>query len=425
MYEEITQCRMCGCSDLSPILDLGVQYLTGVFPSNPDAEISKGPLQLVLCSRCALLQLRQSFALAELYGDNYGYQSGLNSSMIRHLQTKAAQLEAVAKPSVGDVVLDIGSNDATFLRAYKDVGQALGGIDPSAGKFREFYPEGIGLVEDFFSLDACRGLLGEAKAKLITSIAMFYDLEDPMEFVRTVAEVLADDGIWHLEQSYMPSMLRACAYDTICHEHLEYYSLSQIKWMTDRTGLEIIDVELNDVNGGSFAVTVAKQGSHHTVNEEAVQSLLDEEQTAEIHDPHAFAGFCDAVHRHKAELPAVIRQLREDGKEVLGYGASTKGNVVLQYCGVTADDLPCIAEVNPQKYGCFTPGTKIPIVSEEEARTRDPDYFLVLPWHFRSSVLDRECEFLEDGGKLIFPLPEIEICTVAHENTPTRPSQFE
>jgi len=408
-FRAITNCRMTGSPELVPVLDLGVQYLTGVFPRDPTVELTRGPLELVVCPNGGLLQLKHSYDSAEMYGSNYGYRSGLNQSMVGHLATKAARLEKLAAVKEGDVVLDIGSNDGTLLKAYSDVGQRLGGIDPSAGKFRDFYPPRIALATEFFSPAAFERLFGGTPAKLVTSVAMFYDLEDPLAFVEAVRDVLADDGIWHFEQSYMPSMLSANAYDTICQEHLEYYGLSQIKWMTDRAGLEVIDVELNDVNGGSFAVTVAKRGSGRVANAAPIEALLERERAQQLDRPETYAGFREAVFRHRDELRAVIHELRAAGKRVFGYGASTKGNVLLQFCGLTADDLTCIADVNPDKHGCFTPGTNIPIVSEAEAHARRPDYFLVLPWHFRSNLIERERNFLHAGGRMIFPLPRIEI----------------
>jgi hypothetical protein len=400
---------MSGSTNLVPVLDLGTQSLTGVFPRDPEAELTRGPIELVLCPEGGLLQLRHSYDAGEMYGDNYGYRSGLNQSMVAHLAAKAAKLEALVAPGAGDVVLDIGSNDGTLLKSYRDVGQLLGGIDPTAGKFRHFYPSNIRLATEFFSPAAFRELFGDARAKLVTSIAMFYDLESPLDFMRAISEVLAPDGVWHFEQSYMPSMLETNSYDTICQEHLEYYGLRQIQWMTDRADLEILDVELNRVNGGSFAVTVGKRGSGRPRNDKAIQALLQREEALALDTPEAYRGFRQAVFRHREELPALIRQLRSEGRTVFGYGASTKGNVMLQFCGLTREDLTCIADVNPDKHGSFTPGTRIPIVSEAEARAQKPDYFLVLPWHFRENLVAREQEFLARGGKMIFPLPTIEI----------------
>jgi hypothetical protein len=329
--------------------------------------------------------------------------------MVTHLEQKAAKLEVLAGVGTGDVVLDIGSNDATLLKAYKNVGQRRGGIDPSAGKFRSFYPAEIGLITDFFSADSFRRLFGNRKARLVTSIAMFYDLEHPLEFMHTVESVLDDEGIWHFEQSYMPAMLDACAYDTICQEHLEYYGLAQIQWMADRTGLKLLDVEINDVNGGSFAVTVGKVSSRRAPNANAINTLLERERARRLDRPESYESFRTAVHKHRDKLVDLVRGLRDDGKNVFGYGASTKGNVLLQFCGFTPADIACIADVNPDKHGCVTPGTNIPIVSEQEARARRPDYFLVLPWHFRANLVAREKEFLARGGKMIFPLPSVEV----------------
>jgi hypothetical protein len=238
---------------------------------------------------------------------------------------------------------------------------------------------------------------------------MFYDLPDPQEFVNDIVSILADDGIWHTEQSYMPTMLLANAYDTACQEHLEYYGLNQLKWMADRAGLKIVDVSLNDVNGGSFAVSLAKSASTHHECSSILNSILRNEKEAGLEHPAPYTAFARRVENHRDDLVSLIRQLRTSGKTVVGYGASTKGNVLLQYCGFTANEIACIAEVNTDKFGCYTPGTWIPIVSEREAADLKPDYMLVLPWHFREGIVKRETQYLRDGGKLIFPLPSIEI----------------
>ena len=237
---------------------------------------------------------------------------------------------------------------------------------------------------------------------------MFYDLESPIEFVKQVFDVLDEDGIWLFEQSYLPLMLQTNAYDTICQEHIEYYGLKQIKWMMDRMGFKIIDVELNDVNGGSFSVTVANRNSALKVNQQQIDELLRNE---EVYKLDTYKKFVKNVNQHKQELCKLVKEINDSGKNIFGYGASTKGNVILQYCGFTEKDIPYIAEVNEDKYGAYTPFTHIPIISEKEAKAMKPDYFLVLPWHFREGILKKEKDFLEAGGKFIFPLPEIEIVT--------------
>ena len=408
-YKEITRCRVGGDSHLVSVLNLGYQALTGVFPANAAENITLGPLELVWCPQSGLLQLKHSYNADEMYGDNYGYRSGLNQSMVSHLTDKVRYLERVVPLNPGDVVVDIGSNDATTLKAYQTKGIRRIGIDPTGKKFSSYYPPEILLVPDFFSADAFRSV-ERKRARIVTSIAMFYDLESPIQFARQIESILADDGVWHFEQSYMPSMLRTNSYDTICHEHLEYYSLGVVKNIVEKSGMRLVDVVMNSVNGGSFAVTAAKSSNKSIKSNDAVVNwLLDQEDRMGLNTARPYRDFEERVFRHRDDLKRLIGALNADGKKVLGYGASTKGNVTLQFCGLTAMDIPAIAEVNEEKFGRVTPGTHIPIISEATARAMKPDYFLVLPWHFKDGILRREKEFLASGGKFIFPFPEIEI----------------
>lgn len=408
-YKEITKCRISGSQNLITVLDLGVQALTGVFPKEIDAPITSGPLRLVWCPDSGLLQLQHTYDLSEMYGDNYGYRSGLNQSMVMHLQQKVKHLQRLRPVHSGDVVVDIGSNDATLLKAYDCQGLKRVGIDPTGNKFREFYTEDIRLIPDFFSANVYRTELQKTSAKIVTSISMFYDLESPTDFVEDIHNILDTDGIWHFEQSYMPTMLRMNAYDTVCHEHLEYYSLGVVKRLLENCDMKIIDVQMNAINGGSFAVTAARKESKLKSNDSVINWMLGQEDRMGLHTPRPFRQFEERVFEHRENLLRLIRDLNADGKKVVGYGASTKGNVLLQFCGLTTKDIPYIAEVNPDKFGAFTPGTNIPILSETEVKAMKPDYMLVLPWHFRDSIIQREAEYLASGGKLIFPMPEIEI----------------
>jgi len=407
-HNRIAECRAGGGAHLVSVLNLGEQELTGVFPRSASQPVTSGPLELVWCPDSGLVQLAHSFDPGEMYGDNYGYRSGLNASMVRHLTAKIDTLEKMVAPKAGDVVLDIGSNDATSLKAYATPGLRRLGIDPTGEKFRQYYPDDVALAPTFFDAAAYRSL--ESKpAKIVTSVAMFYDLEDPIAFARDIYDVLADDGVWHFEQSYIASMLRMTSYDTICHEHLEYYSLAVVQRILAAADMKIVDVAMNAVNGGSFAVTAAKTRSTLTPNAPVINWLLEQEDRMGLNTSRPYRDFEERVFRHREDLRRLLGALNADGKTVLGYGASTKGNVVLQFCGLTEKDIPAIAEVNPEKFGAFTPGTRIPIVSEEDAHRMAPDYFLVLPWHFKQSIIQREEAYLARGGKLIFPFPEIEI----------------
>ncbi len=329
--------------------------------------------------------------------------------MVAHLTQKAAFLERLAALRSGDVVLDIGSNDSTLLRSYSRTHLRKIGIDPTGAKFREYYPDDVLLVPEFFSVDAYRRV-SSTQAKVVTSVAMFYDLENPVSFAQQVASVLASDGLWHFEQSYMPSMLRMNSYDTICHEHLEYYSLGVVIKILAAASLEPVDVVMNAVNGGSFAVTATHKANKSIPrNWTVVDWLLHQEDRMGLNTPRPYRDFEERVFRHRHDLTRLIRTLVADKKTILGYGASTKGNVVLQFCSLGPQEIPAIAEMNPDKFGHVTPGTHIPIVPEADARKMKPDYFLVLPWHFKEGILHREREYLADGGRMIFPFPEIEI----------------
>ncbi len=408
MYTEITKCRICKKKEFITVLSLGKQYLTGVFPQTSKEKISKGPLDMVWCTNCGLLQMKQSYNPIEMYGNNYGYRSGLNSSMVQHLQQKMRMLETFVKPKAKDLMIDIGSNDATLLKACSGKYTKIG-IDPTGEKFRKFYSKDINLIVDFFSAKAIYKIVPNKKAKIITSIAMFYDLEKPTEFVKDIEKCLANDGVWHFEQSYMPSMLRTNAYDTICHEHLEFYSFKVVNNLLESCGMRVVDVEMNAINGGSFAVTACKKNALFISNKPIINWMLKQEKDMGLDTPKPYRDFKVKVYRHRENLRELIGALVNDGKKIIGYGASTKGNVLLQFCEFSTKHISCIAEVNEEKFGSYTPGTKIPIVSEKEAKSKKPDYFLVLPWHFKHSILEREKDFLENGGKFIFPLPEIEI----------------
>jgi len=428
MHREISKCRICGNRDLSPILNLGEQSLTGLFPKSRNDRLTAGPLELVKCLEskandvCGLVQLRHSYNVGEMYGDNYGYRSGLNSSMVVHLNDVVDKALKLTDLEQDDLIIDIGSNDGTLLNAYPQSRYTYVGIDPTAEKFRKYYRADIIIISDFFSAATVTKTFGKKKAKIVTSIAMFYDLEDPLGFVRNVHDIMDDEGIWVFEQSYMPLMLERNAYDTVCHEHLEYYGLRQVKWLLDRAGMKIVDIEVNDVNGGSFKITAAKARSLKKECSDILRPLHENENIYRNLAP--FRLFEKNVRKHRKQLIFFLKRLCRENRTVLGYGASTKGNVILQYCGLTEKEIPYIAEVNEDKFGAFTPKTLIPIISEKEAKAMKPDYFLVLPWHFKENILQREKDTLESGAGFIFPLPDIEIIsmegglTKTHKITP-------
>lgn len=411
----IDRCRICGSTRLEQVLDLGEQMLTGVFPRTRDAQITTGPLRLVKCMAddgCGLLQLAHSYDIGEMYGDNYGYRSGLNASMVRHLSAKVARICEFVSLRPGDLVVDVGSNDGTTLGEYREsIGADLLGIDPTAAKFRHYYKAHIDLCADFFNADMLRKVRPGKQVRVLTSFSMFYDLEAPMAFMQDVHDVLADDGVWVFEQSYMPAMLDALSYDTVCHEHLEYYALKQVKWMADRIGFTIVDVEFNDVNGGSFSVMASKSDSGMRESP-AVTRILAEERARGLDTLAPFEDFASSTAQSREGLRDFLAQAKVDGKTVAALGASTKGNVLLQYCGLTNQDIVEVGEVNPDKFGAMTPGTWLPIHPEADVLAHCYDYYLVLPWHFRRNFLANPAY---SGKTLVFPLPMLQSVHIEDE----------
>ena len=410
-YKKIDKCRICGNHNLVMVIDLGDQYLTGVFPKHQtEDEITRGPLRLVKCHgderACGLLQLEHSYDLGEMYGQNYGYRSGLNPSMVSHLCGKVDRIRSMVGLKPGDLVVDIGSNDGTTLGAYPNDLQLVG-IDPAGEKFKQYYERHIDLITDFFCADLLNHAFPGKKAKVITSFSMFYDLESPVDFACQIAAVLdPQEGVWVFEQSYMPLMLERTAYDTICHEHLEFYGLKQIAWIVNKAGLKIIDVELNDINGGSFSVTAAHKGAQHDDSAGVAARLLVREEDAGLSELAPYLEFSRRVERSRNALQDFIAKAKADGKQICGLGASTKGNVILQYCGFTANDIGSIGEVNADKLGALTPGSWIPIIEEKKILEMNPDYLLVLPWHFRYFFVNNPAF---KGRGLLFPLPRLEV----------------
>lgn len=414
-YLPAVGCRICK-STIELIHNLGTLSSSGTFPSTRAEIVPEGPLEIGRCVSCGLVQLKHDFNKSILYSDSYGYRSGLQESMVTHLQGIADSASKRIKTSFPEkssdsTFVDIGSNDATLLKQMKkihgDHGRYLG-VDPSAEKYSELYRDsGIELFAELFDSHTAKNRLGAISADVVTSIAMFYDLEDPVDFALAVSEILNENGIWILEQSYLPDMILNNAFDTICHEHLEYYSLTDISNICERAGLRVFDVEMNNSNGGSFRTFVCHQGNELYPTTPIVNEILFKEES-ELSIDNELGEFFVKISDIKRQTLAELRGLATSGKIVHGYGASTKGNTLLQYFGIDESLMPFIAERNPDKYGKFTPGTKIPIISESESRDMKPDYYFVLPWHFRESILARESQF-SDSRRFIFPLPVFEI----------------
>lgn len=419
MNNIIKNCRLCKSKDLQKILDMGIMSFTGIFPKYKDEDIPSDNMSLAKCTNCGLVQLEQLYNLNILYGDTYGYRSGLNKSMEKHLNDIVSKCKRIVDLKDDDIVLDIGSNDGTLLNSYGMKNINKWGIDPLIKKFHIYYEKDIKTVNDFFNKDNYINNIGSKKAKIITSIAMFYDLVDPLKFSYDIADILDVNGIWLTEQSYFPSMINTNSYDTICQEHLEYYCLKQIYYIAKKINLKIIDVEFNNANGGSFQVIMAHKTSQFNECKDTIKKILEKEKQDGYDGTSPIDKLKENMVLHKEKLLKFLNDAKLNKKIVYGYGASTKGNVLLQYCNITTDLLPKIAEVNSDKFGSYTPKSLIPIIDEVVAKREKPDYFLVLPWHFKNNIITREKEYLASGGKLVFPLPVFEIYDTSCEEKHT------
>lgn len=406
-------CRVCD-GPINAILNLGEHYISD-FPCPGDYDGEKTPLELVLCENCRLLQLKHTVP-AELMYRNYWYRSGTNRTMCEALAEIAIKSEELIHLNQGDAVLDIGCNDGTLLNAYKTEGILKIGFDPAKNLAKYSINVIDKLVVDFFSRDSYQAdaVLKEIRPKIVTSIAMFYDLEEPGKFVESVKAVMDPEGIWIIQMSYLPLMLKTNEIGNICHEHLEYYSLQSLEYLLHLYDLEVVDLEINDINGGSIRVYIRNNfarkddfgdATYRKLATDKVQALRQTEIEMGLDNPKIYIEFAKRVERIKGDVVSFIREQVQHGKKVFVYGASTKGNTLLQYFGLDNMLITAAAERNPEKWGKVTVGTHIPIVSEEVARAANPDYFLVLPWHFIEEFIVRENEYLRAGGRFIVPMP--------------------
>ncbi len=409
---KISCCRLCKSKDLKLIFDFGLQALSTRFPASnePDAEIL--PLILLQCQnpKCNLVQLTHDYDFDDLYRRGYGYRSGINKTMQTHLSEIVRQLVTKVQLKDNDTVLDIASNDGTLLKSYNNPNINLIGIDPTISQYNEYYPAGkTFLSPEFFSKEIFHSISPTKYAKLISSIAVFYDVPDPNLFAKDIASILDKNGVWIMEQSYLPLLINDLSFDSICHEHLAYYGLKQIKLIVNKANLRLFDVDTNGMNGGSLRAFICHKNSNIVSNNRNINRIEEIESNSGIDKYSTFLNFKNQIMSVGDKLVDFLKKEKKKGKIIHIYGASTKGNVLLQLFGIGNDLVDVAAERNEWKYGHRTPGTNIPIISEQESRQLKPDYYLVLPWHFKEEFIKREELFISKGGKLIFPLPDLEI----------------
>lgn len=403
----IKKCRSCNSKNLKNLFSLGELSFTGKFSKENNINIPKAELGLKICTHCKLVQLSKNFDLKYLYGPDYGYRTGINKTMTEHVRNVVKNSSKITKLKKNDAVLDIASNDGTLLNFYpKNIIKF--GIDPTINKFKNNYKNITFKVADFFEKIKITKKI-KKKFKIISALSVFYDIEKPNKFLSDVNDLLDKDGIFVLEQADLLSIIKLKMFDTICHEHLEYYSHKVIINLLKKNGLEVFDFIKNDINGGSTQYYIKKiNASKYKVKNSKIQKLLREEKKYNLDQLDTYKKFIIDVNKIRKELSSLIKKIKNNGEIIHGYGASTKGNVLLQYFKIDNNDIECIADRNPNKEGYFTPNTKIKIVSEKISRSKKPNYYIVLPWHFKKEILIREKK-QRKFSKFIFPLPKLSI----------------
>ena len=406
----LKSCRNCKNTKLEKLFSLGNLSFTGKFLKKNHSAIPKDYINLIKCKKCHLVQLDRSFNSNYLYGPDYGYRSGINKTMTNHLKSIVKNLTKLTKLKKNDYVLDIASNDATLLNSYNIKGIKKVGIDPILKKFKKFYKNIDFKFPHFFSKKLIIKSKINKKFKIITACAVFYDIENPNKFLNEISDLIdKKNGIFYLEFQDLLSIIKNNLFDTICHEHIEYYSFKVIEGMLRSNNLKLINVSKNNINGGSLSLTIAHKLAKYKINHKKINSLKKEEYKFKLDKKNTYISFFKKIQKLKQNLNQLLKRLLKNNKVVHGYGASTKGNVLLQYFNINNKIVPMIADRNPEKTNLLTPGTHIKITSEEISRKILPNYYLVLPWHFKNEILQREKKIRKKGTKFIFPLPKLEI----------------
>mgnify|MGYP001200268326 CR=1 FL=1 len=402
----IKRCRSCKKKRLKNLFSLGSLSYTGKFPSK-NQNIKKKKIELVICKNCELVQLAHNFDLKYLYGPDYGYRTGINKTMLSHVKEVVEHLSKITKLKKKDYVLDIASNDASLLNFYKKKANTFG-IDPILNKYQKEYKNINYKINDFFSAKKILNKTNK-KFKIITALSVFYDAKNPDNFMGDLRKLVSSDGVIMIEFADLDSILKFKMFDTICHEHLEYYSSKVIIELAKKNGLRVFDIKQNDINGGSKQYFMCLNSSIIKTKSKVIKKILNKERRNKLSNPKTFFAFYKEIQSIKKNILKKIDNIKSEGKRIHCYGASTKGNVLLQYFGLNHKKIDFVAERNKNKYGLFTPGTKIKIISEKKSRSLKPEYYLVLPWHFKKEILLREKKIIKRGTNFIFPLPKLKI----------------
>ena len=405
---KLKKCRNCQGKKLSKLFSLGKLSYTGKFPKNINTNIKKTELTLVMCNKCSLVQLNNNYNLKYLYGPDYGYRTGINKTMTEHMKNIMKNLTRKINLKKGDCVLDIASNDGTLLNFF-DKKLVKFGVDPLVNKYSKFYRKIDYKISDFFYAEKIIKKLPNKKFKVITALSVFYDINDPNLFFKDINKILDDNGIFLIEHADLMSIVKQKMFDTICQEHLTYYSNKIIINMVKNNNLRVFDLRTNNINGGSTQYFICKNNAKFKTNYKTINKFVKKENIMRLTNKKTFLRFFNHINKMKRSTKKYIDKIVSQNKIIHGYGASTKGNVLLQYFGINRKHIKYIADRNPKKDNHFTPGTKIKIITESKSRRLKPNFYFVLPWHFKKEILNRERNLIKKGSKFIFPLPTFKV----------------
>ena len=404
---KIKNCRNCKNTELFDLFSLGKISFTGRFPNTIRQNIPKAYLNVLMCKKCKLVQLDRNFDLNYLYGKNYGYRTGINKTMTDHVKKIVRKCSALVKLKSKQYVLDIGSNDATLLNFYaNDIIKV--GVDPLVNKYKKFYKKINYKISNFFKIKDIEKIKIKKKFKIISALSVFYDLRDPNKFIKEIKKILDDKGVFVLEHVDLYYIIKNNIFDTICHEHLVFYSSKIIIEMMKNNGLKVFNHEYNEINGGSSRYYICHSKANFKVSKN-IKKVLLRENLQGIELKKTYKLFFTKILNEKIKLIKLIKKIKNEEQDIHGYGASTKGNVLLQFYNINNKVVNYIADRNPLKWNSFTPGTKIKIISESQSRKIKPHFYLVLPWHFKNEILIREKNIRKKGTKFIFPLPKVRV----------------
>lgn len=403
-------CRLCGGAALANVFSLAPTPLANAFVTREalDRKQRLYPLDVFFCENCGHLQLLDVIDPKVLY-EHYVYVSGTSPVFVRHFKEYADYLLRNFQPAADGLVVDIGSNDGTLLRFFKDSGRRVLGIDPAREISERTRASGIPTIVDFFTPALADRVLREhGAASVITANNVIAHIDDLAAVMEGVRHLLAPDGVFVFEVSYLVDVVEKTLFDMIYHEHLDYHSVTPLTGFFSRCGLELIDAVRVDTHGGSLRGVVQKKGGGREVSESVARAVAQEKAMG-LDRADTFRAFAAHIQALKTELVGLLRQLKAEGKRIAGFGAPAKTTTLMYHFGFEPGMIDFIVDDSPLKQDHFTPGMHIPVVPAQHLYEKRPDYVVILAWNFAEPIMAKHAAFCDGGGHFIVPLPRVQV----------------